>query len=100
MQNLRPVITLLPLCPNSLCRLENMIILSQICLSKQKFLGKFNGIVIKLSSKFELHRNRIENIPPFPATRAFFSSGNQVPAEISNRSTMALAKIKLPEKLI
>jgi hypothetical protein len=67
-----------------LWRLENMIILSQICLSKQKFLGKLNRIVIELSPKFELHRTRIENIPPFSATRAFFNSGTQVPAKMSN----------------
>ena len=70
-----------------------MFILSQRCPSEQKILGELNGIVIELSPKFELHRTRIENIPPFPATRAFFKYGTQVPAEISNRSTMVLAKI-------
>jgi len=61
-----------------------MIILARRCISKQKFLGKVNGIVIEVSPNFELKRTRIENILPFSATRAFFDSGTQVPAKMSN----------------
>ena len=46
--------------------------MSQICLSKQKFLGKFNGIVIELFPKFELNRTRIENKSPFFRTSRIF----------------------------
>ena len=68
-----------PLCPKSLWRLENMILYPQICVNEPKFLGKFNCIVDELSPKYELHQTRIELMPPFSATRAFFNSGTQVP---------------------
>ena len=76
-----------------------MIILAQRCISKQKFLGKVNGIVIEVSPKFELHRNRIDNILPFSATRAFFKSGTQsgrvLPAKTLKCWTMVLQRFDL-----
>jgi hypothetical protein len=70
-----------------------------MCLRKLKFLGKLNRIVIELSQKFKIHRTRLDFTPSFSATRAFFKSGTQVPAETSKYGTMVLQRFNLRCKL-